>query len=94
VRVGGRAAEVVDPREIGLDRVGHVVEEFVLVERPVRAALAAGAVVGHHHDQRVLELPGLVQVVQEPADLVVGVRDESGVGLRHPDEGAPFVVRQ
>ena len=59
--------------EVGLDGVGDVVEELVLVERAVRAALAAGAVVGDDDDDRVVELPGLLEVVDSRADLVVGV---------------------
>ena len=55
--------------------VGHAVEEAPLVEGAVRAALAAGAVVGDHDDDRVVELPGLLEVVEHAADLVVGVRD-------------------
>ena len=45
---------------------GDVVEELVLVERAVRAALAAGAVVGDDHDDRVVELAGLLEVVDQP----------------------------
>ena len=74
VVVGLRAAEVVDQREVRLDVVRHAVDELVLVERAVRAALAAGAVVGHQHDQRVLELLGLLEIFEQPADLIVDVR--------------------
>ena len=49
-----RPAEVVDRRQVLLERVRHVVEELVLVDRAVRPALGAGAVVGDEHDQRVL----------------------------------------
>ena len=33
---------------------------------------------------RVLPLPGLLQVVQQPADVMVGVGQEPGVHLGHP----------
>ena len=54
-------------REVRLDRVGDAVEEPPLVERAVRAALAAGAVVGDDDDDRVVELPGLLEVVEHAA---------------------------
>ena len=77
VVVGERRAELVEAPQVLLDVVGDAVEELVLVERPVRAALAARAVVGDDDDDRVLELPGLLEVVDQPAELVVGVADEA-----------------
>ena len=77
-----------------LGRVGDAVEEPPLVERAVRAALAARAVVGHDDDDRVVELPGLLEVVEHPAELVVGVRDEAGEHLGHASEQALLVVGQ
>ena len=56
VVVGRRRAELVEVRHVLLDRVRDAVEELVLVDRAVRAALAARAVVGDEHDDRVLEL--------------------------------------
>ena len=73
---------------------GIAVGELHLVDRAVRAAFAARAVVGHDHDQGVLQLVGLLQVVEQPADVVVGVGEESGVHLGHPGEQAPLVVVQ
>ena len=86
VVVGLRAAEVVDVLERLLDRVGQAVEDLVLVHRAVRAAFAGGAVVGDEHDQRVVELAALLEVVEHPPELVVGVAQEAGVDLRHPRE--------
>ena len=62
-------------------RLGGVIEELQLVGRPGGASLGAGPVVGHHHDQRVVELAGLLQEIKYPAELVVGVRQEPGVHL-------------
>ena len=62
VRVGAQAAELVAPREVALDGVGHVLGEAVLVERAERAAFAAGAVVGDQHHQRVVELAERVEL--------------------------------
>ncbi len=71
---------------------GDVVEELVLVERAVRAALGTRSVVGDHDDDRVLELPGLLEVVEQPPDLVVGVGDEAGEHLGHAGEEPSLVV--
>ena len=77
-----------------LGRVGHAVEEAPLVERAVRTALAAGAVVGDHDDDGVVELARLLEVVEDTTDLVVGVRDEPGEHLRHAREEALLVAGQ
>ena len=56
-----------------------------LVDRAVRAALAGRAVVGDEDDRCVLsQLADLLQVVEQAADLVVGVGEEPGVDLGHP----------
>ena len=94
VGIGVGPAELVDAGQVGLDGVGDVVEELVLVERAVGAALAAGPVVGGDDDDGVLQLPGLLQVVEQPPDLVVGVGDEPGVVLGHAGEQAPLVLAQ
>ena len=43
---------------------------------------------------RVLALVDLVEEVEQPADVVVGVRQEAGVDLGHPREEALLLVRQ
>jgi hypothetical protein len=91
VVVRRRAAEVVEPREVLRDVVRDAVEELVLVERAVRAALAAGAVIGDDDDDRVVELLGLLQVVDEPPDLRVGVGHEAGEDLGHAREEPALV---
>ena len=68
--------------------------ELHLVDRAVRAALAAGAVVGDEDDERVLALAGLLEVVEQAPDLVVGVREEPGVDLGHAAEQPLLVVRE
>ena len=89
--VGLRPAQLVDHREVRLDIVGDAVGEQHLVDRPVGAALAAGPVVRHHDDHRVLQVPELFQVVEQPADVMVGVRQEPRVHLSHPRE-EPLLV--
>ena len=89
-----RAAELVDRREILLQIVGHVVEELVLVDRAVRSALGARAVVGDEHDQRVVELAQLLEEVDQAADVVVGVLEEAGEHLHHARIQLALVRRQ
>ena len=87
-----RAAQVLKMGQIGLDAVRDPVEVFVLVDRSVRAALTGGPVVRHQDDDRVIELPALLQVIQQPPDLVVGVGQEARVDLGHPREQPLLVV--
>ena len=94
VVVGPGAAEVVQLGEVLGHVVGDAVGELHLVDGAVRAALAAGAVVGDQDDDRVVALLGLLQVVEQPPDVVVGVRQEAGVDLRHPREQALLVVAE
>ncbi len=55
-----------------------------LVVCPVRSALRGCAVVGDENDDRVLQFPLGLQVVQHTADLVIGMADEGGEDLHHP----------
>ena len=94
VVVGPRAAQLVDLREVLLEALRHLVEEEHLVEGSGDAALGRGAVVGDHHDQRVVELADLLERVEDAAEVVVGMGDEAGVDLHHPGVEAPLVVGQ
>ncbi len=85
VVVGGfRPAEIVDlaHQEFrGLDPA-HTVEHSNLVEAAVRRSFGGGAVVADDvEDQRVVKNFQLIQGIEQPADLVVGVLEESGIGL-------------
>ena len=86
VLVGVRPAEPVDQLEVLRELVRIAVEELVLVDRSVRAALSRRAVVGREDDNGVLELPAALQVVDDPADLRIGVLGESGVHLHQARE--------
>ena len=92
--VGRRGAEFVDVGHGRRRGVRHTVEEPPLVEAPVRPALAAGAVVGHHDDQGVVQLSGLLQEVEHPPEPVVVVGDVAGEHLGHPGEQLLFVGGQ
>ena len=82
----------------GVEPGGHVggvvldaVADEVLAERPPRPALAGGAVVPEQvEDQRVVEHAHLVQRVDQPADLDVGVLGEPRVRLHEP-RGDPLL---
>ena len=89
-----RAAQVVDVLERLFDGVGQAIEDLVLVDRAVRSALAGCAVVRHHDDERVVQLATLLEVVEQPADLMVGVAQEACVDLRHAGEDVLLVVSQ
>ena len=94
VVVGLGAAQLVQHGQVGGQVVRDAVHELALVDRAVRAALAAGPVVRHDHHDRVLQLVDLLHVVQQPADLVVRVGQEAGVDLGHPREQPLLVVGQ
>ena len=66
-----------------LQRLGHIVEE-VLVDRAGRPAFEPGAIVGNEHDQRIVELTGHLQKIEQTADMMVGMLEESGEDLHHP----------
>ena len=77
----------------GLER-GRAVQRDDLVERAVRGALGAGPVVADDQvDQRVVEHAQLLEGVDEPADVVVGVLQEPGVDLHLAGEHRLEVVR-
>ena len=91
VIVGLFAAQHVQVLQVLFDVIGNAVEEFVLVDRAIGAALAAGTVVGEDDDDRVVHLPGLLQVVQQASDLGIGVADVAGVDFRHAAEQALLI---
>ena len=64
------------------------------VEAALRAAFGARPVVGEQHDDRVRGGAHLVQDVEEPPDLGVGVTDEAGVDLHHAGEHLALRSRQ
>ena len=71
----------------------NAVEEGVLVEHAVRAALGAGSVVAEDvEDERVVELAHLFERLKEAADFVVAVFAEGGVDLHLMGEEF-FLVR-
>ena len=79
-----RGAEVVHPRRQVVERLGDAVPVAELVHDAVQAALGRGAVVaGDVDDERVVELTGLLDGLDDATDLVVGVLDRRAEDL-HP----------
>jgi hypothetical protein len=89
-RRGG--AELVDAGHCPRGGGRHAVVELPFVERAVGAAFAAGPIVGHRDDERVVELTRLLEVVDDPPDPVVEVRDEAGEHFGHPREETLLVI--
>src|SRR2546422_5973965 len=78
-----RASEVFELRDVLGEVVGDPVRELHLVDGAGRSALPARAVVRDEYDERALELSAPLQVVEQPPDLVVGVREEARIDLYH-----------
>ena len=92
VVVGLGRAEHVEVLEVVLEVVRNAVHDLVLVHRPVRAALARGAVVREPDDEGVVELTCALEVVDQPAELVIGVARVARVDLGHPAHQRLLVV--
>src|SRR5262245_65490816 len=86
-------AEAVEVLHVLLDRVRDPIEELALVHGAVRPALTARAVVGDEDDDRVLELTGLLEDVEQAWNLVVGVGEGGGTDLGCAEEELLLVVR-
>ena len=88
VRVGAPGVEpavLVDQRQLLLGGERDPVLHRQLVERAGERALQAGAVVAEDvDDERVVELAHLLDRVEQPADVPVGVLLEAGVDLHLP----------
>ena len=79
------AAVLLDQLELLVGVEHEAVEEGHLVERAGDRALHAGAVVAPDvEDQRVVEVAHLLDGVEQPADVPVGVLLEAGVDLHLP----------
>jgi hypothetical protein len=79
-----RESEVVDPGRQVLQRLGDAVPVAQLVHDAVQATLGRGAVVaGDVDDQGVVQLAGLLDRLDDAADLMVGVLHRSAEHL-HP----------
>ena len=92
--IGPGRAQIVYPLEILLQALGDEVEEVLLVERPLGAALGRCAVVAHDHDDGVVRLVEIVNEVEETGHLGIGVAEEARVHLHHARGEALFVAAQ
>ena len=80
---GLRPTQLVQLLQALLERLGCVVEELQLIGRAGGATLGTGAVVGDDHDQCVVELADALQVVEQAANMIVGMTQETGEDLHH-----------
>src|SRR3954465_11110033 len=83
---GRRTADLVDPGEAVLEGLRGVVEELRLVGRAGRTTLGAGAVVGDHHDDGVVQVSARTEEVQQSPEVVAGGAEEAGEDLHHSTE--------
>ena len=80
-------------RNSGVSSGGRAVEDEHLVEAAVDGALGAGTVVPDHQvDQGVVVDLELLEGVEQPADVVVGVLEEPGVDLHLPLQDRPQLL--
>ena len=96
VVVGLRSTEEVDLRlqELGSLERAHAVEDRHLVEAAVRRALGRRAVVADDQvDERVVEDLQILERVDEPAEMVVGVLEKRRVDFHLTGEDRPHVLR-
>src|SRR3546814_19461186 len=84
--IGHRTSEPVDVRERdGIIGLARLVQACCFIEQAVRTALGARSVVAFdEEDERVVEFPGALDLVEHPADLIVGIGDRRGISLHHP----------
>ncbi len=86
--------DLVEAPERVLRRLEEEVEELHLVEHTEGAAFAAGAVVGAHDEDGVVEQLHPRQAVDESPDLVVGVLEEGGERLLEASRQATLRLGQ
>ena len=86
------APGVVEVLELGLHRDHHTIEHGDLVGRAHERALGGGSVVAADvDDERVLEPPHVLDRLDDPANLVVGVHEVGGVHVHLAEEHLPLV---
>ena len=78
MRVG--PADVVDARDLLLDRLAAQIVGAHGVDHAERPAFLAGAVVRHDDDQGIVELARRFEESDQPRDVLVGMIEHGGVG--------------
>ena len=89
-----RSADGVEALQVELDGAEPVLFVGDDVGAAVRSALLAGAVVGEHHDDGVVEAPDRVEELHQPAQLRVGVVEHRRVRLLEAGEQLVLVGGQ
>ena len=87
-----RSTDVGDSPDLVLDRFAHHVERAHRVDEAEWAAFLAGAIVGHHHDNGVIEHAGLLQRVEQPSEVLVEVVEHRGVCASESRKQAALVA--
>src|SRR5262245_7755708 len=75
--------KIINRLYVVFQRLRYVVEELVLVHGARGTALGAGAIVRNHHDQGVIQLADSLEVVDDAADVMVGVLNKACKHLHH-----------
>ena len=73
---------------------GTPLKNRISLNDPFGPPSADCSVVGDDDDERVVELPGVLEVVDDAAELVVGVGDVAREDLGHAGEQPPLVVAE
>ena len=94
VVVAERPADLVDAPVHLVDAGALEVRQPALVDGALLAALGAGAVVGHDDHDRVVGVAQVVDEVEHPADLLVGVGEERGEALHEALGERPLRARR
>ena len=94
VRMALGSAHVVEPLDGFVEVLLDALEELHLVEDAASAALLGSAVVRHDDDDGVVGRADLVEEVDEPANLRIGVLEERGEGFLEPRREPPLALVQ
>ena len=86
MRIRIRTTQQVDLLQILLKIVRPVVEELVFIDGALRTTFAARPVIRHNQNNRVFELAGLLQIIDQPSQFVIGVAGKACVVFSHTRE--------
>ncbi len=78
-----RTTELVQSGQVLFQRALYVVEEQRFVNHAGRTAFGAGAVVGEHHNEGVVQFAEVPEELQQAPDVVIGVCEKSGEDFHH-----------
>ena len=94
VTVRSNRANIVEPLDRFADVLLETVVETVVIKLSRRLTLPARAVVAEQDEDRIVEPGALVEEVDQPPDLLVGVFEERRKRLLQPGRESPLVIGQ